>query len=212
MRKNYIIAVLIILIALLNAAAADLPVSWKQAEAGIKATWAKQYANEKLISVEQNGEAKSYNKVENDVKVYYIDFPAKVTAEQKSGKVIFNVTAIFKKSGNNYNYTGMSVGESTAMANKGQEAPSKDEIKKLVAEYFVKKNPGKKVAKVLISPPEMGKSDKRWWYKFGADVELDDKTTYTNDDVYIFRGQKGSEGLDPSASWNVDAIGDFEEN
>jgi hypothetical protein len=189
--------------------------TWKDAEKGLRGDWAKKYSNEKILKAEQNGSARNYEKIESGVKVSYCDIPAKVTAQQSGGKRVFNVTAIFRKTGGLFRYTGMSVGESEAAAEKGQEAPTKDQIKKLVADLYAKQNPGAKVTKVLLSDPELKKDSSagRWWYNVGADVYIVDATgkskKCTNDYTSVYRGEKGQEGVNASGPWQVEFIDDF---
>jgi hypothetical protein len=199
--------------AAVHVSAASNP-TWKDAEKGIRGDWAKKYSQEKLLKIEQNGSARNYDKIESGVKVFYYDIPAKVTAQQSSGKRVFEVTAIFRNSGGKFVYTGMSVGESQAAAEKGQEAPTKDQIKKLVADLYAQQNPGVKVTKVLLSDPELKKDSSagRWWYNVGADVYIVDASgkskKLTNDYTSVYKGQKGQEGVDASGSWQVE----FEDN
>jgi hypothetical protein len=196
-----------------NVSAAN--VSWGDVEKGLHSTWAKNYPKEKIIKIEKVGSPRDYEKVENGKKVAYCDYPAKVLAQQTSGKRVFNVTAIFRKTGGSFAYNGMSIGESTALAEKGQESPTKDEIKKLVSALYAKNNPGVKVTKVSLSDPELKKDSAkgRWWYNVGADVYITDKLGKSkkcvNDYTTVYKGVKGSEGVNASGPWQVYFLDDF---
>src|SRR6185369_3774874 len=105
--------------------------SWKDAEKSLRSSWAKGYPNEKIIKIEQNGEASSYDKMKatgqtkidahGDKWEYYSKntfcrVPAKVLVQQGSGQRQFEVSAIFRKAGNKFVFDDMGVGESSAIA------------------------------------------------------------------------------------------------
>jgi hypothetical protein len=201
--------------------------TWKEADKSLRSAWAKGYPNEKILKIEQNGEPSSYEKFKatgqtkidskGDKWEYYTKnkfcrVPAKVTVQQGANQRIFNVSAIYRIAGKKFVFDDLGVGESEAVAAKGQEAPAKDEIKKMIADFWLEKNPNTKVEKVAISAPEL-KTDSsagRWWYYTGADIHIIDedgsKKKCSNDYTTLFKGEKGKEGVDPSGPWKIDFL------
>jgi len=198
--------------------------SWKDAEKSLRSAWAKGYPNEKIITIEQNGEASTYDKMKatgqtkidahGDKWEYYAKntfcrVPAKVLVQQGGGKRIFNVSAIFRKAGSKFVFDDMGVGESEAVAGAGQEAPAKDDIKQLISAHWVELHPGTKVQKVAISAPELKRDSKagRWWYTTGADIHIVDEDGQAkkcvNDYTTVYKGEKSREGVDASGPWKV---------
>lgn len=209
---------------------ADTCASWADAEKSLRSAWLKGYPGEKIIKIEQNGQPSSYEKFKSTGKTkidehgdkweYYTknkfcQVPARVLVQQSSGQRIFNVSAIFRMSGNKFIFDNMGVGDSYAVAESGQQPPTKDEIKKLIASYWLEKNPKTKVVKVAISAPELKKdsSTGRWWYTTGADIYTVDENgrnkKCSNDYTTIHKGEKGKEGVDPSGSWKVYFLDDM---
>jgi hypothetical protein len=225
MRLNLILAAALVLaFAWLNPVSAEPCATWKAAEKALRSAWAKGYPNEKIIKIEQNGEPTSYDKLKATGKTKidehgekweyykkntYCQVPAKVLVQQGSGKRVFNVSAIFRKAGSTFVFDDMGVGESYAMAEQGQEPPTKDEIKKLITDLWLEKNPGSKVTKVAISNPELKKdsSKGRWWYNTGADIYTVDASgnskKCSNDYTTVYKGEKGMEGVSPAGPWKV---------
>lgn len=197
---------------------------WKEAEKSLRSAWGKGYPNEKIVKIEKNGEASSYDKMkatgqtktdargdkwEFYAKNTYCRVPAKVLVQQGSGQRLFEVSAIFRKSGNTFVFDDLGVGESSAVAGAGQEAPAKDDIKALIAAHWEEKHPGTKVEKVAVSAPELKKDSKagRWWYTTGADIHIVDengtKKKCSNDYTTIHKGEQGKEGVDAGGPWKV---------
>ena len=203
--------------------------SWKDAEKSLRIAWAKGYPNEKILKLEQNGEPDVYDKMKatgqtkidahGDKWEYYTKnsfcrIPAKATVQQSGGQRVFNVSAIFRKAGKGFVFDDMGVGESEAVAQAGQGAPTKDEAKKLIADYWLSKHPETKVTKVAISAPEYknDSSSGRWWYYTGADIYITDENgssqKCSNDYTSIYKGEKGAEGKNSSGPWRVDFLDD----
>ncbi len=199
--------------------------TWKEAEKSLRGAWAKGYPNEKILKIEQSGEPSSYEKFKStgqtkidskgDKWEYYTKnkfcrVPARVTVQQGANQRIFNVSAIYRVAGKKFFFDDLGVGESEAVAAKGQEAPAKDEIKRMITELWLQKNPNTKVEKVAISAPEL-KTDSsagRWWYYTGADIHIIDedgsKKKCSNDYTSLYKGEKGKEGVDASGPWQID--------
>jgi|GEM_PF-1316803 len=218
----------VMLVLVTNRGALAVPcASWKDAEKSLRSAWAKGYPNEKIIKIEQNGEPDVYDKMKSTGKTkidshgdkweYYSKntfcrIPAKATVQQVGGLRIFNVSAIFRKSGKGFVFDDMGVGESEAVAKTGQGAPSKDEAKKLIADYWLEKHPETKVTKVAISAPEFKNDSRsgRWWYYTGADIYVTDENgnnrKCSNDYTSLYKGEKGAEGKDSSGPWKVDFL------
>lgn len=197
---------------------------WKDAEKALSSAWTKGYPNEKILKIEANGEPSSYDKMKStgqtkidahgDKWEYYSKntfcrVPAKVLVQQGSGKRVFDVSAIYRKSGSKFVFDDIGVGESVPLAEAGQEAPSKDEIKKMIAGHWVELHPGTKVEKVAISAPELKKDSSagRWWYTTGADIyivnEEGQNQKCVNDYTTVHKGEKGQEGVDARGSWKI---------
>ena len=198
--------------------------SWKDADKALRAAWAKGYPKEKILKLESNGAPSSYEKMKptGDTKIdehgrtweYYqkntfCRVPAKAVVEQPSGPRNFEISAIFRKDGSRFVFDDIGVGESTAVANAGQEAPAKEEIKKLIAAYWEQQHPGSKVENVAISAPELKKDTAkgRWWYTTGADIFITDtagvKQKCSNDYTTLHKGEKGQEGVAAAGEWKV---------
>lgn len=223
-RRGAILVAIVALVAFQGTAWAVPCASWQEAEKAIRGAWGKKYPGEKILKVEANGEATSYDKLKatgqtkidsrGDKWEYYTKntfcrVPGKVVAQQGSGKRVFEVSAIFRKAGSKFVFDDLGVGESSAVAEAGQQAPSKDEIKKLIAAHWVDLHPGSTVDKVAISDAEYKKdsSKGRWWYTTGADIyvttEDGQKQKCVNDYTTVYKGEQGAEGVDASGPWKV---------
>lgn len=204
----------------------------KDAEAAIRKAWPGKYPGETIQKYEPNGEPSAYTKLESTGKetideygnrweyvknAVYCRIPAKVTAKRSSGSlVVFDVSAIFRNVSGVYSFMGIGVGGSSELAASGQEAPSKDAIKKLIADLWVSLHPGNRVERVAISDPELKKDSAagRWWYTTGADIYVIDengtKQKCSNDYTTIFKGEPGKEGVNagPSLPWKASFLDD----
>jgi hypothetical protein len=198
--------------------------SWKEAERSLRAAWAKGYPNEKILKVEPNGEPSSYDKLHSTgqekideygdkweayARQTFCRVPAKVQVQRGAGQAAMEVSAIFAQKGGKFVFDDIGVGESTEVAAAGQQAPSKDEIKKMISAYWLSKNPNTKVEKVAVATPELKRDSAagRWWYSAGADIYIVDedgeKKKCSNDYTTIYKGEKEKEGVDPSGPWKV---------
>ncbi|MCL4457848.1 MAG: hypothetical protein M1147_08640 [Nitrospirae bacterium] len=227
MKTSRIISAVTVIISILcwaSFSSADC-VAWKETEQIIRANWAKKYPGEKILKIERTGESSVYEKeigtgktkkdprtgdiYEYFVKVPFCQEPVRVHVERASGtKVEFNTSWHFKKVENKYVYSHFSVGAVTEVAKKGQEAPPKDEIKKMVAEAWVRDMQATdKVRKVLLSDPEFNQYKDRWWYWLEGDVfvtNAEGQNQKCKDlKMQLFRDEKGSEGKDAGAPWRV---------
>lgn len=192
--------------------------SWTTAESQIKSAWPKKYPGEKILKISANGAASSYEKMESTgqeriesdaeryeyfVKVSYCRVPARVSVKRSNGsESLYEVSAIFKQGATGYQFSDIAVGDSSEVAASGQEPPTKDEIKKLIAELWISLHPDNRVEKVALSDPELKKDTgkNRWWYNVGADIYIinadGDKQKCVNDYTSIYRGSEGKEGQD----------------
>jgi len=202
--------------------------SWKDAEKALRTAWAKGYPNEKLLSLDPDGEPSSYDKVKstNQQKIdeygdqweayskqTFCRVPAKALAQQGQGQRKFQVSAIYLQTGSKFVFDDLGVGESESVAQSGQEAPAKDDIKKLITAYWLETHPGSKVEKVGVSTPEL-KTDSRggrWWYTAGADIfvvgEGGARQKCSSDFTTLYKGTKGKEGVDASGPYKVYFLG-----
>jgi hypothetical protein len=223
-RLELLVAV-VVCFAVVPAAVAAVPcASWKTAEKDLRAAWAKGYPNEKLVSVTANGEASAYDKLKSTgqekideygdkweaySKQKFCRVPATAVAQQGAGQRKFSVSAIYVVKGGKFSFDDIGVGESQAIAAAGQEAPSKDDMKKMIAAYYVEKNPNVKVEKVALSAAELkaDSSKGRWWYSVGADIfivaEDGTKQKCSNDYTTFYKGEKGLEGVDATGPYKV---------
>lgn len=195
------------------------------AEKALRNIWPKSYPGEKIESIAANGAASNYTKAEASgkdfideygnrwewvEKVKYCRVPGKVTVTRADGsRVLFNVSAIFRQDGKKFKFATIGVGSSEEVAGAGQEAPSKDEVKKLISALWLSQHPDHKVEKVAISAPEIKKDSSagRWWYTTGADIhiinESGEKQKCSNDYTTVYKGEKGQEGKNPAGPWQV---------
>ncbi|QOX80219.1 hypothetical protein FY034_15175 [Trichlorobacter lovleyi] len=209
----------------LSAWAGGVPcASWKDAEMSLRKAWAKGYPTEKILSIVQDGEPSSYDKLKSTgqtkidahgdkwefyAKNSYCRVPAKVTVRQSSGQRVFSVSAIYRKSGKGFVFDDMGVGQSSAVAPSAQQAPSKDEFKKMIAAYWLELHPETKVETVKATDAEYknDSSTGRWWYNIGADIyivsENGARQKCSNDYTTLYKGEKGKEGVDASGPWKV---------
>lgn len=203
---------------------------WSQAEAALRQAWPSKYPGEKILSIAAAGEPSSYEKMESTgktmkdakgdtyeylVKVVYCRVPAKVTAQRANGsQAIFDVSAIYKQTGSGFAFYEVGVSGSSEVASDNQKAPSKDEIKKMVAAHWVALHPNTKVEKVALSDPELNKDSSagRWWYYVGADIYIVDedgeKKKCSNDYTTVYKGEQGKEGVNASGPWKINFFDD----
>ena len=196
--------------------------SWQVAESSLRSAWAKGYPNEKILKLTQNGEPSAYDKLKstNQEKIdaygdkweayarqKFCRVPATALVNQDGGQRQFDVSAIFVVNGNKYTFDDIGVGASSAVAQAGQEAPGKDEIKKMLTAFWLQAHPGTKVERIATGKAELNQSEKRWWYYVGADIyivnEEGQKQKCSSDYGTIYKGEKGQEGVNPSGPWKA---------
>jgi hypothetical protein len=230
MRKNQYKIILVSIVGIAAFAGsplfADDCATWTVAQGHLKANWGKKYPGEKIQSVTANGAASSYEKMESTgkekidsngdryeylEKVIYCRVPAKVAVTRANGtKTVFSVSAIYKVKGKTYQFDNIGVSGNEEVAAEGQEAPSKDIIKKAIADEWIAKHPDHKVEKVAVTDPELKKvpSENRWWYNVGADIfiinEEGVKQKCVNDYTSIYKGELGSEGQNTASPYKAD--------
>jgi hypothetical protein len=191
----------------------------------LRSAWPSKYPGETIQKLEPAGAPSSFEKEESTgkqkidehgdryehfVKVTYCRVPAKATILRAGGsQVVFEVSAIYKQTAGGFVFSDIGVSGSSEVAGTGQEPPSKEDAKKLIADYWVQKNPGTRVEKVAISTPELKKdaSAGRWWYTTGADIYViqqdGTKQKCSNDYTTIYKGTQGKEGVDASGPYKV---------
>ncbi len=211
-----------------NTLYADECAPWKTAETHLRTNWGKKYAGETVLKIVADGEPSTYEKMEstgkekigNDgnryeyfEKVIYCRVPAKVTVKRANGtQTVFDVSAIYKVKGKSFQFDNIGVSGNSEVAGEGQEAPSKDVIKKAIADQWKAENPGHSVDKVAVTDPELKKdsSENRWWYNVGADIFITDengiKKKCVNDYTTIYKGEPGKEGQDSSGPYKADFL------
>jgi len=196
---------------------------WEEAEANLREAWERGYPNEKIIKLEQAGPPDTFEKEiptgETKIDEYgehhayiakskFVRIPAKALVQQGAGQKIFSLAAVFQEQdGDEFVFEDMLVGGSQEVVQAGQETPTKDQAKQLIAALWESMNPGVKVTEVKCADLERkSQSSKgRWWYATGADLSVTEadgsKKVYSNDMTNIFKGVKGAEGVDPSGDW-----------
>jgi len=201
--------------------------AWSDADKELRNAWARGYPNEKIVTLEANGQPDAYEKdkatgetkideygtmIALYIKVTYYRIPAKALVQIGAAQKVYSLAAIFRSEGEDIVFDDIAVGGSTDVAQAGQEAPSKDLAKQLIAAHFESLNPGYKVQEVKCSDPERKSqaSKGRWWYATGADIYVVDpsgaKKRYSNDMTNIYKGEKGQEGVNPSGDWKVNFV------
>lgn len=198
--------------------------TWAEADEALRTAWARGYPKETLVSLEAHGEPDAYEKDKLTgetkideygviralyIKVTYFRIPAKALVQVGAMQKIYSLAAIFRSEQGGVVFDDIAVGGSTEVAQAGQEAPSKELARQLIAAHFESLNPGLQVQEVKCSDPERKSqaSKGRWWYATGADIYTADasgaKKRYSNDMTNLYKGDKGQEGVNPSGDWKV---------
>lgn len=204
--------------------------SWNEAEKSIRAWWSKAYSQEKILSIEQNGPAQTYSKMQstnqrkideygNEWEYYkknpYCSIPAKVRVQQSSGPRIFSVSAVFKVNGKKFTFDDVAVGGSEAAAQAGEAAaPDKDEIKNVITETYLANIPNNlksaiKVDKVMIAPRKLDRwGEGQSGYSMSTidlyliiDGEKQDKCEMSL--VTLYKGEEKNQRLNAPGPWKI---------